>query len=231
MSGGPRYVGLPAVRAPRCFQLRVRVSRPTVPRNFRYGFIPSCVSVLFGVPSLAYRASPCGSAPSCRGSLPSSRHHQVASTGAEDSQPPLRSVLRFSQPLDGFLRHSAVRACFIPQPRPGFPFRGLLPLRSRADSSPAVPPCPYRRVTHRLPGCHDTSTGLRGFHPRGDSYAVGRGLAFRRRRPLFGFLLLQVLLPHRARGSWPPSSAHDLRFGVFIGTVAPLSPLAGSSTC
>jgi len=44
MSGGPRYVGLPAVRGPHCFQRAPRVSRPTVPRNFRYGFILSCVA-------------------------------------------------------------------------------------------------------------------------------------------------------------------------------------------
>jgi hypothetical protein len=70
MSAGPRYVGLPAVPARRCFQRSGRFSRPTVPRNSRHGFILSCVSVLFGVPSPAYRASPCGSAPSCRGLFP-----------------------------------------------------------------------------------------------------------------------------------------------------------------
>jgi hypothetical protein len=41
-------------------------------------------------------------------------------------RPSLRSVLRLSQPLDGFLRAPTLQACFIPQPRPGFvPSRGF----------------------------------------------------------------------------------------------------------
>jgi len=37
----------------------------------------------------------------------------------------------------------ASRACFIPQPRPGFSVQGLLPLRSATDSSPATASMPF----------------------------------------------------------------------------------------
>lgn len=43
------------------------------------------------------------------GSWPSSRPHRLASTHARVPKPPLRSVLRRSQPLDGFLRKLACR--------------------------------------------------------------------------------------------------------------------------
>jgi hypothetical protein len=53
----------------------------------------------------------------------------------------LRSVLRLSQPLDGLLRHSASRACSIPQPRPGFDLsRGFSPRAARALSSSDAAP-------------------------------------------------------------------------------------------
>jgi len=42
-----------------------------------------------------------------------------ASTPHGTSQVPLRSVPGLSQPLDGFLRALASRACCIPRPRPG----------------------------------------------------------------------------------------------------------------
>jgi hypothetical protein len=51
-----------------------------------------------------------------------------ASTPHGTSQVPLRSVLGLSQPLDGFLRALASRACCIPRPRPGLaPVQGLHP--------------------------------------------------------------------------------------------------------
>jgi hypothetical protein len=72
------------------------------------------------------------------------------------SHSPRRSVLRFSQPLDGFLH---------------LRLRGLLSSRSHVQgfrsgvcSRPAavparrrpVPPCPCRAPAHRSPGCHTT---------------------------------------------------------------------------
>jgi hypothetical protein len=62
-----------------------------------------------------------------------------------------------------------LRASFIPLPRPGFPFRGLVPTRSCADSSPACAPLPFpcsRSPVARLPRSH---IELRGFRPRSEA--------------------------------------------------------------
>jgi len=66
---------------------------------------------------------------------------------------------------------SDLRACCIPQPRPGFsPFRGF----SRPAAVPArrrcVPHCRYRPIAHRHAGCHDRTTRLRGLAPRGEAF-------------------------------------------------------------
>jgi hypothetical protein len=87
---------------------------------------------------------------------PSSRLHFCASTCREASQASLRAVLRFSQPLDGFFRTKALRAYFIPLPRPGFPVQGLLPSPSHPSSSEgdyprAVPSHRAHRPESRLP--------------------------------------------------------------------------------
>jgi hypothetical protein len=61
---------------------------------------------------------------------------------AKDAMPSLRSGLRFSQPLDGFLRPPALQASFIPQPRPGLsPFRGFSPRAAALAHRQPVPPC------------------------------------------------------------------------------------------
>ena len=76
------------------------------------------------------------------GSRPSSRHHRSASTFAKVTKPSLRSVLRFSQPLDGFLRPPAVQAYSIPPPRPGLsPFRGFSPRAAELPHREPIPPC------------------------------------------------------------------------------------------
>jgi len=57
---------------------------------------------------------------------------------AQVAKPPLCSVLRFSQPLDGFLRPPALQACSIPQATSRvLAVQGLLSSRSRALSSRA----------------------------------------------------------------------------------------------
>jgi hypothetical protein len=48
---------------------------------------------------------------------------------------------RFARPRR-FSPPSALRACFIPLPRPGFRFRGFLPPARSADSSPSRPSSP-----------------------------------------------------------------------------------------
>jgi hypothetical protein len=83
------------------------------------------------------------------GFQPSSRHHNCTVTSRRTSQVPLRSVLRFSQPLDGLPRAKALQAYFILQPRSGFmPVQGLLPLCSHPSSSEGV--CPHAVSTTPL---------------------------------------------------------------------------------
>jgi len=105
------------------------------------------------------------------GSLPSSRLHRWC-PHTRKLPLPLRSVLGLSQPLDGLLHHSALRAYCIPLPRAGFlSVQGLLPIRSRPwlITSP-LPPCRYRLCAHRQAGCHTKTPRLRGFAPRIDAF-------------------------------------------------------------
>jgi len=73
--------------------------------------------------------------------LPSSRLHTHASTSREAFTAPLRSVLRFSRPLDGFLRARARRLvssrCHVQGP----PVQGLLLSHSHPPSSGGA--CPH----------------------------------------------------------------------------------------
>lgn len=80
------------------------------------------------------------------GFRPSSRHHRARPPAAGAPNSPLRSVLRCSQPLDGFLRAPASRACFIPQPPPGIVPRsgGSLPAQPRFLIESVVPPCRWQ---------------------------------------------------------------------------------------
>jgi len=103
----------------------------------------------------------------------SSRHHQSTVTRRRTSQVPLRSVLRFSQPLDGLPRAKALRAYFIPQPRSGFaPVQGLPPLCSHPSSSEGA--CPHvvsATSTHRpKPAAVNEANRLRGFDPQREPF-------------------------------------------------------------
>jgi hypothetical protein len=120
---------------------------------------------------------------------------------AKDARPSLRSVRRFSQPLDGFLRPPASQAYFIPQPRPGLsPFRGFSPRAAVLAHHQPVPPCRCHRehspdlawanfafAFSPAAGCHtlDASTS-RPSSARG-SVVYGLGLAAPHLAPLFGF--------------------------------------------
>jgi hypothetical protein len=139
MPTDPRAIGLPASPRRSCFHPRRRLHRPTVPPGLSDRVHSLVSQTLFGVPSSALPAAPFGRHV-LPGFLPSSRHHRSASTCARAHPLSLRSVLRLSLPLDGFLRHPASRACCIPQPRPGF---------SRPGVSPD--PQPYRLVAGRCP--------------------------------------------------------------------------------
>jgi len=160
----PRTIGFPAVRRGHRFrpQRRFVLLRPS-PGPFESGSFPRASCPLRSLLAFLLRASrrflPWGFFPlrgvpevsTTRGlsHLPASFRPQVFSTSRRLSPP------------------SASRASFIPQPRPGFPFRGLVSTRSLTDSSTAVPPCPCHRHTHQLPGCHTSMTELRGLAPRG----------------------------------------------------------------
>jgi hypothetical protein len=83
-----------------------------------------------------------------------------ASTNREASHSSLRSAHRLSQPLGGFLRATAFRACFIPKPHPGFACPGLFPFAQPAfPRRKAVPPCRWLAAPHR-PKAVARPTGL-----------------------------------------------------------------------
>jgi len=96
-----------------------------------------------------------------------------ASITHETSRASLCSVLRFSQPLDGFLRAPASQAYFILQPRLGFiPVQGLLPFFSRPSSSLG---CFLHAVqtpfAHRpKPAAENKIRRLRGLAPKKDAF-------------------------------------------------------------
>jgi hypothetical protein len=103
-----------------------------------------------------------------RGFRPSSRHHRARPLHARVPRPSLRSVHELSQLLDGLRRAPASRACFIPQPRPGFVrVQGLLPRFSQAFSSKVAAPMPFGRGPSPTNlGCQVQTRRLRGFDPQ-----------------------------------------------------------------
>jgi hypothetical protein len=138
MPVGPRCIGLPRGLVGGVSAHDEGPCRPTVHRLFRIGFILRCR--LSSSEFLRPRARPFGHC--CPGFLPSSRHHRRR-LHTWDFQAPLRSVLGFSQPLDGLLRH---RLCGLVSSRShvqGSPFRVF----SRSAAPPSrrrrLPPCPW----------------------------------------------------------------------------------------
>jgi len=116
------------------------------------------------------------------GFWPSSRHHEIASTHAGHPMPPLRSALRFSQPLDGFLREIAPGLISSRATSRVLEVQGLLPSHSASPSSGRAAPLPLvsRRPlmwrSLRTSNRHGDDTRLRGLVPCED--------AFRRRERL-----------------------------------------------
>jgi len=100
----------------------------------------------------------------------------------------LRSVLRFSQPLDGLLRARA-RGSVSPRCHVQDPSRSGCSPRARPPSlfERSLPPCRCSPSTHRRSGCHGTSARLRGLHPC-ESALPPRALSTRAKlAPLLGF--------------------------------------------
>jgi hypothetical protein len=138
------------------------------------------------------------------GSLPSSRHHRSASTFAKVAMPSLRSVLRFSQPLDGFLRPPASQACFIPRATSRvIAVQGLLSPRSRALSSRAASSLPLssRALTGLLLDRSHTRPACRRM-PRSEHLDFEAFLRARQRCVRFGISLPAARSP--LRFSSPP---------------------------
>jgi hypothetical protein len=84
------------------------------------------------------------------GFRPSLRRHWERPLYARVPNSSLRSVLRLSQSLDGFLRAPASRACFIPKPHPGLACSGSFPFaQPDLPRRKAVPPRRCRAAPHR----------------------------------------------------------------------------------
>jgi hypothetical protein len=118
-------------------------------------------SVLFGVPSTALPATPCDATIPARVSpliatSPAASTH-VGFPGPTSFRPQVFSTSRRLPPPP------ALRACFIPLSRPGFPVQGVLPIRSGHDSSPHPASVPFRRTcspASRLPPARRSTSRL-----------------------------------------------------------------------
>lgn len=132
MPVGLRHIGFAAVQPRTCFQARRVDTHPTVPLSELSGSSPRARDPLQSSFALTPAHDPFGTR-LLPGFHPSSRHHRVRPLASRVPKSSIRSVRRRSQPLDGFLRTPASRACYIPQPRPGYlcSFRGLPSPRSR----------------------------------------------------------------------------------------------------
>lgn len=90
------------------------------------------------------------------GFRPSSRPHLLASTSARPPKPSLCSVLRRSQPLDGFLRKLACRLISSRSRVQDQSCSGAHSLRAAVLSRrKPVPPCRCRCFADRLPDRHE----------------------------------------------------------------------------
>lgn len=193
MSASSQRIGFAAKQSWTCFRVRVCVSDRPFPAAIATGSFSGTVPLLQSS-FISVRVCDLSDQTCLPGSLPSSRHHQEASTHARFATTSLRSVHRLSQPLDGLLRLMTLQACSIPQPCPGFiPFRGFslraATLRFRSSSPLAVTcyPLKLRRACPRPPTSASRFLSTRRcVHP-------GRCLAFPSPAPLFRFFLLQVL--------------------------------------
>jgi hypothetical protein len=165
-------------------------------------------SVPFGVSSPVSRVTPFEVTPSCRGFRPSSRRYPVESTGAGDPRLPLRSVLRFSRPLDGLLHHRYRGLVSSRSHVQGSPFRGF----SHSAASPSrrrrLPPCPLpcaRSPVARLPR---PPVGTSRLCSAERCVRSNSGFSLVRCRSPLRFLLLQVSCVRSVSGC--PESARDV---------------------
>jgi hypothetical protein len=159
-----------------------------------------------------------------------SRHQYEKSTLRQVSQTCLCSVLNVSRAHDGLLLFAPCRLISSPYHVRDSLFRGLLPIISRPDSSPArtlLPFTPFSccRVTPTAPDCE---TRLQGFNPTTGPLSLTGGLDLPAPRSPLEFSLLRAFL--RTPCDYPRSlSAHDLL--VLIPRVTPIPGLQRINRC
>lgn len=144
-----------------------RIGRPPVLSNRVHSLVPH---LPFGVSSSGLLAAPFGAAV-LPGFRPSSRHHRWrprarAFPGSRQRRRPqaFSASRRITPP-------PALRACCIPQPRPGLsPFRGFSLRTAVLARRQSVPPCRCRPSAHRQAGCHPRTPRLRGLAPCGGAF-------------------------------------------------------------
>jgi len=171
MSSEPRAIGLPAAPRLDSFPSPSVASRLDRPSHLSARVHPLLPSLPFEVSSPHLLVT--SRRPVLPGFLPSWRHHARCPLIACALRRPLRSVLRLSQPLDGFLHLHALRACFIPLPRPGFLRSGTSPDPDWASAHRRIH-SPMPLVHSRSPcGCHANLPRLRGL-PSGPMRCVSQ---------------------------------------------------------
>ena len=131
--------------------------------------------LLLGVPSFQLPPKAFRPEPYLPGSLPSSRHHRRHPVLRRRPADYLFRPQAFSASRR-FAPPSAPRAYSIPQPRPGFAVRGLLPPRSHLPSSGRDSPVSFERgLLPARAGSTVNTPRLRGFSPREDAF-LGNGV-------------------------------------------------------
>jgi len=148
-------------------RMSFRVGRPPSRQSRVQSLVPC---LLFGVPSPFLLVVPLGPTRPAGGLFPlrgvtSGVHSSRCAPAPATFRPQVFSTSRRLSPP------SALRACCIPLPRPGFSVQGLLPPSSRVDSSPirASPPLSSLRSPTRA-GCHVETPRPRGFAPLCDAF-------------------------------------------------------------
>jgi hypothetical protein len=124
------------------------------------------------------------------GFRPSSRHHRFASTRHKRTQAPATFRPQAFATSRRFTPRNVPQACFILQPRSGFPSRSgasllvqpFLPHREK------LPPCRFARPSSPAEtGCQSNPPRLRGFAPHEGALSHGLVLPIPRLAPLLGF--------------------------------------------
>jgi hypothetical protein len=185
--------------------------RPTFPRGWWPEFQLS-PRLPFRVPSSSHPPGPFGLSVACLGLVPlrgitGRVHHREASQVPASFRPRAFSAPRRLAP------RTASRACFIPQPRPGFiRVQGLLPRCSQAFSSKVVPPCRSSPNPHPLTRVARSDLAGSEALLHTETRAAARGSAGLTVAPLFTFCSPESACPSPSR--LPVRARPSFRFPV-----------------